>query len=106
VLRESHLKGKVDLGTDGCVYFGTGGERWIARPPKARPADGVGVHCRGSRHRDARSRGSVLFVGESGSVYPAKKPLDAPGAKRPAPPSMRAPPAGKASIVAIQSARR
>jgi len=59
-----HLKGKVDLGTDGVVYFGTAASDGSRRPPKARPAR-VGVAfimpriSHAMRAADARSCSSV-----------------------------------------------
>jgi len=106
VLRESHLKGKVDLGSDGIVYFGSGGERWMA-PATAggTPQSATSFLEEDIATATRAADGTLLFIGESGAVYPAKKPLDAPGAKRPAPAEVRAPAAGKAAILAIQAGK-
>ena len=92
VLRESQLKGKADLGAAGLVYFGTGGERWMAPKAPNQPPRQATVFLPEDIATALRAPdGSVYFVGESATVYPAPTALGAPGPKRIPPAGLRAP---------------
>ena len=105
-LHPSHampLNARLDLGAAGVLYAGGGGERWL-EPAAGGPAAPAATLLPESIEAIARSGSELLFVGKSGTIYPAKDPLGPTTGKRVAPTKMRAVAAGKASVVGISEA--
>lgn len=100
--RSLRLRGRWDLGKDGVIYVGAGGERWLDKRNGQAPIAAPTLLAQSLRAVFAGADGGLLFVAQSGTVFVAgKDPLGAPAATREAPKGLRSVSVGRAAIVAI-----
>jgi photosystem II stability/assembly factor-like uncharacterized protein len=100
--RSLKLRGRWDLGKDGMIYVGAGGERWLDKRNGQAPVAAPTLLPQSLRGVLAGADGALLFVAQSGTVFVAgKDPLGPPAATREAPKGMRSVSVGRAAIIAI-----
>jgi photosystem II stability/assembly factor-like uncharacterized protein len=100
--RSLRLRGKLDLGKEGVLYVGQGGERWIDKRNGQAPIAAATLLPESLRGVIAGADGALLFVASSGNVYVAgKDPLGATTGKREAPKGLRSIAIGRASILGV-----
>lgn len=100
--RSLRLRGRWDLGKDGAIYVGAGGERWLDKRNGQAPVAAATLLPESLRGVFAGADGALLFVAQSGSVFVAgKDPLGPTASKREAPKGLRSVAVGHAAIVGI-----
>ncbi len=103
--RASNLRGKLDLGNDGVLYVGEGGERWLDRRDSAgvQAASAIVPEALVAVIRGPGDKGIVL-VGASGALFASETPLGPVAAPRRPPVHLRSVVAGKSAVLGISDA--